>query len=175
MTMNKFGVKEINQQSWLEPDDTIKAFVKLTSNGRPESMSGKDWLEQILKPKLMESVPQDVQALLEVARGALVYGYFFYPLYTLAAEQLFRVAEAAISHKCKTFSSLKSEEKFAEKIKWLVDKGVIPQTDIQAWNVIRELRNSASHPRSQSIITPSMAIGLLERVTERINSLFSRA
>jgi len=173
--MTKFGFKEINQQNWLEPDDIIKAFVKLSPTGSPESMSGEDWLQHILKPKLMESVPQDVQALFEVARGALVYGYFFYPLYTLAAEQLFRVAEAAISHKCSAFGAPNSKEKFVEKIKWLEDKGVIPQTDIQAWNVIRELRNSASHPESQSIITPGMAIGSLERVTERINSLFSRA
>jgi hypothetical protein len=171
--MAKLGFKEINQQSWLEPDDIIKAFVKLSSSGEPESMSGEDWLQHILKPKLLESVPQDVQAVFEVARGALVYGYFFYPLYTLAAEQLFRVAEAAISHKCKALGAPKSKDKFGEKIKWLSDKGIIPQADIQAWNAIRKLRNYASHPERQSIITPGMAIGSLEHVTEKINSLFS--
>jgi len=30
----------------------------------------------------------------EAARASMCYGYFFYPLYTLATQQLFRVAEA---------------------------------------------------------------------------------
>jgi len=173
--MAKFGFKEINQQNWLEPDEAIKVFVKISPDGKPQSMSGEDWLQPILTPKLLEAVPQDVQALFEVARGALLYGYFFYPLYTLAAQQLFRLTEAAVSHKCKALGAPNSKERFAEKIRWLANKGVIPETDIPAWDAVRKLRNSASHPERQSIITPGMAIGLLERVTEQINDLFNRA
>ncbi len=173
--MTKFGLKEINQQNWLEPDEAIKGFVRISPAGKPQSMSGEDWLQPILTPKLLEAVPQDVQALFEVARGALLYGYFFYPLYTLAAEQLFRVAEAAVSHKCKAFGAPNSKKKFAEKIRWLADIGIIPKTDIPTWNAIRELRNIASHPERQSIITPGNAIGSLERATEIINALFNRA
>lgn len=171
--MAKFGYKEINQQNWLEPDNIITAFVKLSSTGDPEPMSGEDWLHHILKPRLLKSVPHDVQALFEVARGALVYGYFFYPLYTIAAEQLFRVAEAAISHKCKDLGASISKKKFTDKIKWLSHHDIIPQTDVQIWNMIRKLRNSASHPERQSIITPGLAIDSLEHVAAKINSLFS--
>ncbi|MBE0411557.1 MAG: DUF4145 domain-containing protein, partial [Anaerolineales bacterium] len=131
-------------------------------------------LKHILKPQLLEDVPQDVQALFEVARGALLYGYFFYPLYTLAAEQLFRVAEAAISDKCKAKRAPKSKKKFVEKINWLADNGTISQADIKAWTAIREMRNFASHPERQSIITPGLAIGWLEDVSEKINTLFRR-
>jgi len=120
-------------------------------------------------------VPQDIQALFEVARGALLYGYFFYPLYALAVEQLFRVAEAAVSHQCKALGAPNSKKRFAEKIRWLAKRGVIPETDIPTWNAVRELRNSASHPERQSIFTPGMATGSLERATEKINALFNRA
>jgi hypothetical protein len=173
--MTKLGFKAINQQNWLEPDEAIKGFVKIPPTGRPQSMSGEDWLQPILAPKLLEAVPQDVQALFEVARGALLYGYFFYPLYTLAAEQLFRVAEAAVSHKCKALGAPNSKKRFADKITWLANKGVIPEADVPAWDAIRGLRNYASHPERQSILMPSMAIGSLVRVTEKINALFNRA
>jgi hypothetical protein len=169
--MAKFGFKEINQQNWLEPDEV--RFVKISPDGI-SPMSGEDWLRHILVPKLLGTVPQDVQALFEVARGALVYGYFFYPLYTLAEEQLFRVAEAGVSHKCKVMGAPNSKKNFAEKIEWLVNKGVIPETDIPVWKAIRVLRNSASHPERQSITTPGMAISLLEQVSEKINALFNR-
>ncbi len=173
--MAKLGFKEINQQNWLESDEAIKGFVKISPAGKPQSMSGEDWLRPILAPKLLEAVPQDVQALFEVTRGALVYGYFFYPLYTLAAQQLFRVAEAAVSQKCKALGAPSSKKKFAEKIGWLVNKGVIPEADIPVWDAVRELRNSASHPERLSIITPGMAIGSMEQVTGKINALFNRA
>ncbi len=171
--MTKFGFKEITRSNWLEPDDASKAFVRLTPGGQPEPMTGSDWMRHILTPKLLATVPTDVQALFEVTRGALVYGYFFYPLYTLASEQLFRVTEAAVAHKCKVLGAPKSTENFAKRISWLTKKGLIPNSDLAQWDAIRELRNSASHPERQSILTPGNAIGLLERVAEKINSLFS--
>ena len=60
-------------------------------------MSGQEWLSLFLDPTLSKSVPENVRALFEVARRSSAYGYFFYPLYTLACEQLFRIAEAAVS------------------------------------------------------------------------------
>ncbi len=68
-----------------------------------------------------------------------------------------------------------TKKKFVEKIRWLANKGVIPENDILAWDAVRALRNSSSHPERQSIIVPGMAIGSLERLTEIINALFSRA
>lgn len=171
--MTKFGFKEITQSNWLEPDDASKAYVRLTPSGQPEPMTGNDWMRHILTPKLLATIPTELQALFEVARGALSYGYFFYPLYTLASEQLFRVTEAAVAHKCKALGAPKSTKTFAERISWLVKIGVNPNSDLSQWDAIRRLRNSASHPERQSILTPGNAIGLLERVAEKINSLFS--
>ncbi len=131
----------------------------------------------ILKPNLNETVPTEVKALFEVARGSLVYGYFFYPLYTLGLEQLFRVAEAAVTRKCKTMEAPRAICKggFLKKVKYLVEMKVIPNQKEEIWNAIRGLRNIASHPQDQSILAPGEAIGKLSRIADEINSLFSNS
>lgn len=169
----KFGFKEITSSNWLEPDDVLKGFVRMSPDGELRPITGDDYLRDILRPELLESVPTDVQALFEVARGAMVYGYFFYPLYTLAAEQLFRVAEAAVAHKCKALGTPNSKRTFKTRIDWLVDEGIIPRSELTRWDAIRQLRNAASHPDRQSILTPGNAIGMLEGLAGQINSLFN--
>ena len=171
--MTKFGFKEISASNWLEPDKVLQAFVRISPNGQSQTITGDEYLNHILKPKLVASVPKDLQTLFEVARGAMAYGYFFYPLYTLAAQQLFRVADAAVIHKCKALRAPKSKETFKKRIDWLMNEGTIPQSELNRWAAIRELRNIASHPERQFISTTGNAIGLLEGITEQINSLFS--
>jgi hypothetical protein len=138
-------------------------------------MEGKDWVEAITSPALISAVPEDVQALFGVARGAMVYGFLFYPLYTLAAELLFRVAEAAVSHKCSYMDAPKRVETLADRIKWLNENGAISDDQLLRWHATRELRNIASHPKGQSIMTPGNAIGYVERTAELINPLFGGA
>ena len=48
-------------------------------------------------------------------RGAMVYGYFLYPLYVLGAEQLFRVAEAAVTLKCEQMGAKTDRMRFVNK------------------------------------------------------------
>ena len=171
--MKRFGFKEINLRNWLEPDDALRGFVRISPDGQLHTVTGEEYLQHILSPKLHASVPSDVQALFEVARGAMVYGYFFYPLYTLAVEQLFRVVEAALAHKCKALGAPKSIRTFEKRIKWLMEKAVISRPESDRWHAARQMRNAASHPERQMILAPGNAIGILERVVDDINSLFS--
>ena len=136
-------------------------LVMQDDDGMISIMSGNDWALAILKPRLAETVPIRIQKLFEVARGSMLYGYFFYPLFTLAFEQLTRVAEAAVDHKCREMGRLKPREKFADKIEWLADASVI--TEKERWDAIRNLRNRASHPKDQTIFTPGMVLGFLVR------------
>jgi len=170
--MTRFGLKEITLSNWLDPDDVLKGFVRLSPNGQI-TLKGEDYLTYILRPNLHKSVPSDVQALFEVARGAMAYGYFFYPLYTLAMEQLFRVAEAAVKHKCSALRAPKSTKTLKKRIDWLVNESIIPQTESALWHTVRHLRNMASHPEKQSILTPVYTLGILERIASQINSLFN--
>lgn len=164
--MSKFGFKEITPQNWREPDPVLNGFGL-------KPASGEEWLGRILVPKLLDSVPQNVQALFEVARGVLVYGYFFYPLYTLGAEQLFRVADAAATHKCNAEGAPKSVDKFGKRVKWLADHNVIPQADVPRWDALRDFRNYSSHPERLTLGIPREAIYALHDVAEKINALFN--
>ncbi len=91
-------------------------------NRQPRSVSGVEWLKVITAPILDESVPEEVTDLYEAARGALVYGYLFYPLYDLGTGQLFRVAEAAVIHKCKAMGIPVRIKRFHDRIEWLVSR-----------------------------------------------------
>jgi hypothetical protein len=93
--------------------------------------------------------------------------------YTLAAEQLVRVAEAAVAHKCRLAGAPKSKRLFRQRIDWLIDEGIISKSYLTQWDAVRQLRNVASHPNSQSIFMPGNAIGLLKNIARQINLLFN--
>jgi hypothetical protein len=61
--------------------------------------------EEFLEPILCKETPKDIINLFEVARGCLLYGYFYYPLYTIGIENLYRVLEGAVSRKCKSLNA----------------------------------------------------------------------
>ncbi len=136
-------------------------------------MTGEEWLALFLDPTLSKSVPDNVRTLFEVARGSLAYGYFFYPLYTLACEQLFRVAEAAVSEKCKILGAPKKTRRFKDKVQFLFDSQVISEEERLDWDAVRHFRNSTSHPQQQMILPPGAVASLLFRIGEKVNKLFA--
>ena len=102
MTAVSPNFKILTPENWLVADPASTIFSKIShTDGTVTPMSGQEWLCLFRDPTLSKSVPKNVRTLFEVARGSLAYGYFFYPLYTLACEQLLRVAEAAVSEKCR--------------------------------------------------------------------------
>jgi hypothetical protein len=105
----------------------------------------------------------------------MCYGYFFYPLYTLANEQLFRVAETAVTLKCESLSAPKNVRKFTQKVDYLIAESVIPESEKVRWQGIRGLRNIASHPEDQSIVAPGDALHSLHQIAAIINRLFGGA
>jgi len=170
--MADVGFKKITLENWSQPDPIYNDFIKLSANGEPLQMSTEDWIAPLLIPSLSNNVPIDVRALFAVARGAMVYAYYFYPLWTLGIEQHYRVVEAAVSHKCNELGAPRAKRRFVDKIDWLETAKSISFADKKALNEIRELRNMSSHPDRQSILSPSVAISLLETISTVINSIF---
>jgi len=162
--MSKLPFKEIDADNWLKPDPVVLHFT-----GVERLM---DYVETVLAPRLSRNVPQDVQELFEVARAAMLYGYLFYPLYALGMEQLFRVGEAAVASKCEQLGAPKDKKSFSDRIDWLTERGVFDRGEFSAWHTLRRLRNSASHPDSESLLAPGFAIGILGAVAKDINALF---
>ena len=167
-----FGFKQLTVDNWLEIDSTVTVFATLLPDGRTETITAKEWARRILEPQIDETVAFEVRRLFEVARGTMLYGYLFYPIYTLATEQVSRVAETAVLHKCQTMDAPKKIKTFNQQINWLTESAIITNEAAAKWHIIRGFRNDSSHPKDQTIFAPSNAIGILQFITEQINFLF---
>jgi hypothetical protein len=129
--MTPVAIKTLTTENWLQPDTIPSVLTKWSLNDHyAYLMTAEDWVTQFIDPKLNVAVPDNVQVLFEVARGALAYGYFFYPLYTLAAEQLFRVGEAAISAKYLSAGGPNPKKSFQAKVEYLRDKTIITASSL---------------------------------------------
>lgn len=168
MSKPEFGFKKITLDNWREIDPVWDMVLFPGADEDPVVA----WVSELLRPRLDPAVPTQVRALFEVARAAFIYGLMFYPLQTLGAEQMCRVAEAAIANKCHTLSD-RTRRSFAGKIMWLTENGAISSQKAAQWKAIRKLRNLGSHPTSQTILNPGMTIPLMEEVANLINRLFS--
>ncbi len=168
----KSDLKEISQSNWLEPEPIMQAFVTFDDSGEPKLLNGKDWLSRILTHALGDKVPEKIQTMFEVARGAMAYSYFYYPLWVLGAEQLFRVADAALEVKANEVRVPKTCRLFKHRVEWFRTAGLFEQWEADLWDSLRWLRNRSSHPTNQNIYTPAMALGVLEEVAQLVNRLF---
>jgi hypothetical protein len=145
-----FGFEKLTIDNWLEPDKAWTGVVNgILPDGHIQLMTGNNWVQSVLDFDLLDITPPEVQKLFEVARGAMAYGYFFYPLLTLATEQLYRVAEAALDYKCRGMGRHKPKAGFHDMITWLTSESVI--ADRAQWDIIRELRNKACHPKNEGV------------------------
>jgi len=168
--MTGFGYKQITKENWIIADRISASFIQ--SPGPDTINKGEAYLDMILKPILSERVPIEIIKLFEVARGAIAYGYFFYPLFTLGLEQLFRVGEAAITFRYKLLGSNIARHGFKSIIDELFKHKILTEDEKNRWHALRILRNCASHPDNQSIFAPGQVIRSLSLLAEDINRLF---
>ncbi|MDP9481519.1 MAG: hypothetical protein M3R38_38630 [Actinomycetota bacterium] len=134
-TEEGLGFEKLTPENWLEPDSVMRAFGRLPDVGEPYVPTGEERVGDAMGIELLEEVPLEVRRLFAAARGALCYGYFFYPLYALAGEQLAPVAETAVAHKYgdlggpkrprKTPESKPRKATFEDKLKYLEHEGII--------------------------------------------------
>ncbi len=168
--------RELTLKNWTEQDPTNKAFGRMSPvvGVGPRSMSGDDWARAFLSVELKQHVPHEIRELFEVARGAMLYGWFFYPLFALGEEQLYRVLEAAARARYRQTGGPKQEPRFKEAIDFLVDNAVIPEPDSERWDAARKLRNAASHREQHTAMPPGTILRHLELSAHDINRLFAR-
>lgn len=153
----------------MEPDPSSALFGKFV-DGQVLPMDEHDWARLFLDHTLSASVPKSVAGLFEVARGTVLYGFYFYPLYTLGLEQLFRVTEAALTAKCQDLGAPAGVASFQRRIGWLVSRQAIRGSDRVRWDAIRMLRNSASHPSAPSILPPAEVVHVFRSLVGLVNA-----
>jgi hypothetical protein len=171
----RLGIKRLTLANWTEPDPADKHFVRYSRflQGMV-AMDGGDWARLFLGFDLQDHVPDEIQDMFEVARGAIIYGWFFYPMYQLGQEQLFRVSEAAARRCCDALGNESERQSFYRSIEFLVREGAIGADDRHRWEAARKLRNSSSHPERASVMPPGAIASLVEATAADINDLFLR-
>lgn len=168
--------KELTTENWLEPDETLQAFGRLSPiTGQVHRITADDFAASFLAIELGDYVPEDIDAMFNVARGTLLYGYFFYPLYALGQDQLWRVCDAALGVRVDQLGAPKNRQTFADRIRWMQSEGHFSDEQAVWWTAAKDLRNSASHPVFQTLTTPIELTGDLRRTAHAINCLFNDA
>lgn len=169
----ELGFKVLTVQNFREVDEMMRGFVTVDARAGTRPISEEEWAAEILSISLLDVVPAEVHGLFAVARGAMLYGCFFYPLFTLASEQLLRAGEASVTLRCRALDAPAAVKSFFDRIRWLRERAVLTEETESLWHSVRKLRNDASHPTYQMIVLPGMAIGLLERMAAEINNCWS--
>lgn len=168
--------KQVTPENWTDPDPTSTQFGRESVLvAAPLAMDGDDWARAFLAVELKEHVPEEIRDLFAVARGAAVYGWYFYPLFYLGEEQLHRVVEAAAKSRYHQVGGSKRRPSFEQAVERLIQLKVIPEADLERWNAVRWLRNVASHPSRQSVTTPGAVLSIFRAGAHDINRLFARA
>ena len=153
--MTKLGIKKLTLDNWLTGETVMSAFVSLSlRDGSKVPITADQWAERFLRLQLSEQVPVEIADRFDIARGAAVYGNFFYPLFTQALLGLLIVTEAAVSTKCDDLSAPRRVKTFEQKLTWLRDLEEISQEEYEKWQFIRKLRNLSVHSKDQNILLP---------------------
>jgi hypothetical protein len=111
--------KALTVDNWQDPDPVGRHFVRVSRNtARASSMSGDDWAREFLAHQLDPAVPDDVVALFDAGRGAMLYGFFFYPLYAVGLHNVYRAADAALAVRHRLAGG-PPRMRFEKRIDWL--------------------------------------------------------
>lgn len=63
----QYGIKKLDETNWLEPDEASKLYARINPDGSSTSLTGADYLKEVLAPQLRASVPDELKKLFEVA------------------------------------------------------------------------------------------------------------
>lgn len=169
------GIKKLTTDNWLERDDILRAFVRLDATGKRSALTKEVLIQRFLSIELSPDVPSEIQTLFRTARGVLLYGFFFYPLYVVGLGEISRTAEAAVARRFKDLGGPKKRETFAGRLEWLHQNGRLTDEEKFIWDTIRHDRNEAAHPRYQMVQPPADLVRNLRVVAHCICCLFDRS
>jgi hypothetical protein len=172
-----FDCKQITATNWKQIDKAPEIWCMMTAIAKTET----DWINFFFEPKLETKVPLEIAKLFEVARSAMIYGWYFYPLLTLGVEQCYRLFDTGTRTRCNqlgiaTVITKKNGDKrdttFKENTDTLIKCGTLSEVDERRWDAVRNLRNWSSHPERQSLYDPGQAQGTLVLTVDFLNDLF---
>jgi len=148
-------------------------FVRLSLNdGTTQQITAQDWTEWLLAVRSSSAVPTAVRDQIAIARGAMIYGSLFYPLFTLGLEQLFRVTESAARAKAVELG-MSNDRPYHAILTDLHAAGALTDDEFQEWTHARRFRNVTTHAEQAMILAPGAALGMFATIVASINRLFA--
>lgn len=168
-------MKRLTMDNWLAVDPIIASgiFVRIElADGTVAELTADDWTARLLEIHISSAVPDSVRDQVEIARGAMIYGSLFYPLFTLGLEQLFRVSEAAARAKAAQLD-IRNDRTYYEVLADLRARNMLTDSDHDVWSHMRRFRNATTHAQDAMILAPGAAIGMFATVAAAINQLFT--
>jgi len=169
------GIKALDEENFLWADRVGLYFTPFGLGGAPV-VATREEIDQRVKSftdiRVSDAVPTELQILFEFAKGAMVYGLFFYPLYTLGWEQLSRVFEAAVTTKVSLLEPSLSESPLAKKVQWLKERGHLPASEVDKYDLFRQWRNRVAHPKAHTLVGPPDARRMLREMRDLLDYLF---
>ena len=125
------GFKQLTPMNWTEPDPVNQHFARISPIAGPISMEGGDWAREFLDVSLADHVPDEVVDLFAIARGAMLYGWFFYPLFRIGEEQLYRVLESSARIRYSELGGEAARPGFKQMIAHLLERGAIAADQLE--------------------------------------------
>lgn len=164
----------LTEDNYLERDSRLENWS--VHGLGPYSHTTDTWVKLILSVKLPETLPSYLEEMFNRAQACMVYGCFFYPLFTLGTEELFRFAESALREAAKERKASKTvqSKKYGDLIEWAHKNDLLTESMRGRWHAGRSLRNSTSHKDSNFLVGPNDALGNLSTIAELTDELFQR-
>lgn len=171
------GVKRLSYENFLAPALGAMQFDPhggLITAGLviPRAEEIRSRVERFTSATLSEHVPETAFQMFEVAKGTMVYGLFFYPLYTIGQDHLSRLFEWVVKERYRTLSGRTDDRNLKTALEWLLTNGHFPPDSEVRWRASYEICNSMAHPTMQYITTPADAARYLRHMRELLEHLY---
>ena len=163
--------KKLTVHNLAEMDPT---FVSFSGFGDQSTRDGalRELIDELLSPKLAPEVPNDIHRFFDYLRSMMVYGVFYYPIFTLAADQMWLMVEAAVFYRCVEAGFPEPPSEFIQMVDLLIREGIIPKNQRFLWENKWQIRNDVAHRKGQGIFDPGTALGIVSTLAQDINRLF---
>lgn len=153
----------VHQTHWDQPDDAFRSA--------PTLLNKEKWGEACLTPKIGSEVPAQIKAEFERARGAVLYGgWYFYGLATLGMDHCWRILELAVRLRCEKMG--KPSDRFYDNIETLTGEAMLNRETAQKLHAARNMRNDRSHLNSGFLWDPPGCLSHLVWTAGIINQIW---
>lgn len=170
---NEFESKEsILSLSEITKKDETFPFVTI-KDGKPREITIEDLQKDVAKIQLNSRVPEPTKKVFTVCKKLYVFGYFYYPFFTVSQHYAFLTLESAMRNKYIELLGKNRKKEYYRLptiLQGLIEAKVIPKEKEELYDVGGKMRNLLSHLTKMPTLLPSAAI--LKRVAEMINALY---